>query len=144
MIFPKYVCLIWKNVKRTSRITLGWIWKINFKKYKIYNCCQIDHFSYDFFLCKMGYTYYMYISNKIGPMSRLSLTSFRLILLTELFQKLNNLYQGNLKFPNATKLYLDLSSHTLTENQQDSLDLGSKYLFKRKVDPFQEKMLNVK
>ena len=54
--------------------------------------------------------------------------------------KLNNLYRGNLKFPNATKFYLNLSSHTLTENQQQLLNLGSKCHFKRKVDPIRKKV----
>ena len=55
-------------------------------------------------------------------------------------QKLNNLYNGKLMFPQQHCRYINLSQHELTSNQKDVLSLGNKCHYKQKFDPLKKHM----
>ena len=54
--------------------------------------------------------------------------------------KLNRLYQGVIFLPEAPSTYLNLSSHALTHEQEQVLNLGTKCHYKPKIDPMTKKV----
>ena len=54
--------------------------------------------------------------------------------------KLNRLYRDSLVFPQETKFFLNISTTTLTPQQENLLNMGSKCHIKQKIDPIRKKV----
>ena len=55
-------------------------------------------------------------------------------------EKLNRLYNGIIYLPDDTQRYINLSSHELSEDQIELLQLGSKWHMQPKFDPLTKKV----